>query len=250
MKTLTVINHKGGTGKSTIAAYTAQGLAKRGNRVLVIDTDHQQSLSDIVGIEGEAPSIMDVLEGKADISDAIKKAGIIDAIPSDERVALADIDIKGTGKEYRLKESLSPIADSYDYVVIDVAPHLGIMAINALTASDACIIPAPAEHLGLKGVLQLQKTLDRVRKKANPNLQIAGILLSRTNNRYAVGHSLAEVMKQAASIMNTRLFNTTIREAVAIKDAQAQGRSLYDVAPKAKVTQDFNEYIDELVGVL
>lgn len=248
MKTLTAINQKGGVGKTTTALATAQGLAARGYKVLFIDLDPQQNASTVLHVKGASPTSLDLLTGEAEAVDAIRQAGSLDAIPADPQAAHADKLLEGIGAEHRLKEALAPIASAYDFCIVDTPPALGTLTTNALTASDAAVIPAQADLFSLEGIGQLAGTLEAVKRYANPNLTIAGILLTRFNSRATLSRDIQETAEEAAQALGTSLFNSTIREGIAVKEAQAMKQSLYDYAPRAKVTQDFNGYIDELLG--
>lgn len=248
MKTLTAINQKGGVGKSTTALATAQGLAKKGYKVLFIDLDPQQNASFVLKVKGSEPTSLDVMTGEADIADAIQEAGGIDAVAADPQAAGADRILEGIGAEHRLKEALDPVASAYDYCVIDTPPALGILTTNALTAADAAVIPAQADIFSLEGVGQLAGTLEAVKRYANPSLTVAGILLTRFNGRATLSRDIREAAEGAAAALGTSVFDATIREGIAVKEAQAVQQSIFDYAPRAKVTQDFSEYLDELLG--
>lgn len=250
MKTLTAINQKGGVGKTTTAIATAHGLAKRGYRVLLVDLDAQQNASSVLQVKGKPPSSLDVLIGEAEAVEAIKSAGSIDAIASDAQAAHADKLLEGIGAEYRLKEALEPLEGTYDFCIVDTPPALGTLTINALTAADAAVIPAQADMFSLEGIGQLAGTLEAVKRYANPSLSIAGILLTRFNSRTTLSRDIAEAAEEAAAALGTTLFESTIREGIAVKEAQAMKQSLFDYAPRAKVTQDYSAYVDELLGRL
>lgn len=248
MKTLTAINQKGGVGKSTTALATAHGLAKRGYKVLFIDLDPQQNASSVLQVKGQAPTSLEVLTGDATIEEAIQEAGELHAIPADPQAAHADKLLEGIGAEHRLKEALAPIASAYDFCVIDTPPALGQLTMNALTASDAAVIPAQADIFSLEGIGQLAGTLEAVKRYANPDLTIAGILLTRFNGRATLSRDIQEAAAEAAGALGTSVFDATIREGIAVKESQMMKQSLFDYAPRAKVTHDFSDYVDELLG--
>ena len=131
---------------------------------------------------------------------------------------------------------------------MDTPPALGILTINALTACDSVIIPAQADIYSLQGVEQLAETIKPVKKYTNPTLTIEGILLTRYSPRSVLSREVAELAEQLAAKLGTRLFKTTIREAIAVKEAQISQRSLFSYAPKAKVTEDYSRFIAEILG--
>ena len=246
MKTLTVINQKGGVGKTTTALCTAHGLAAEGSRVLLVDLDPQQNASSVLRVKGERPTSLDVLTGAAEAKEAARNGGTVDAMPADPHAAHADKLLEGVGSEHRLREALAALDDDYDFIVIDTPPALGTLTANALTASDAAIIPAQADIFSLEGIGQLAATIGAVKKYANPGLGIAGILLTRFNGRTTISRDIREAAEEAAEALGTSLFAATIREGVAVREAQAMKQSLFEYAPRAKVTQDYCAYVREL----
>ena len=167
---------------------------------------------------------------------------------ANKALAGADAFIADTGKEYRLKEALDGIKGQYDYIIVDTPPALGILTVNALTACDSVIIPAQADIYSLQGIEQLAETMKPVKKYCNPALKIEGILLTRYSPRSVLSREVAELAEQLAAKLNTKLFKATIREAIAVKEAQISQQSLYSYAPKAKVTEDYTALINELIS--
>lgn len=243
-----VINQKGGVGKSTTAATLAAGLTLKGYRTLCIDLDAQGNLTYTAGAKTDGATALGVLTGEVKPKDAIQRTASGDIIAASKSLAGADAFITDTGKEYRLKEALETIKDNYDYVVIDTPPALGILTVNALTACNSVIIPAQADIYSLQGIEQLADTMKPVKKYCNHDLTIAGILLTRYSPRSVLSKEVAELAGQLAAKLGTKLFNTTIREAVAVREAQISQQTLYSYAPKAKVTEDYTSFINELIG--
>jgi ATPases involved in chromosome partitioning len=188
-----------------------------------------------------------VLTREVKIADAIQKTNSGDLIAANKALAGADAFIADTGKEYRLKEALENIEGQYQYIIIDTPPALGILTVNALTVCHSVIIPAQADIYSLQGIEQLADTMKPVKKYCNPNLKIAGILLTRYSSRSVLSREVAELAEQLADKLGTKLFKTTIREAIAVKEAQISQQSLFDYAPKAKVTEDYRAFIEELL---
>jgi len=247
MKIITVTNQKGGAGKTTTAATLAAGLSLKGFKTLLIDLDPQGNLTYTAGAKTGGATALGVLTGEVKPEDAIQHTGGGDIIASSKALSGADAFIKDTGKEYRLKEALESLQGAYDFCIVDTPPALGILTINALTACDSVIIPAQADIYSLQGVEQLAETIKPVKKYCNPSLQIAGILLTRYSPRSILSRDVAELAEQLAAKLGTRLFKTTIREAIAVKEAQISKRTLYEYAPKAKVTEDYTALIEELL---
>ena len=244
---IAVTNQKGGTGKTTTAEALLYGLALRGLTTLAIDLDPQGNLSYSTGAKTDGATILGVLTKEVKVKDAIQHTASGDIIPASRSLAGADSFIKGTGREYRLKESIALAAEEYDYIVIDTPPALGILTVNALTACDKVIIPAQADVYSLQGIEQLAETIEPVRKYTNPKLTIGGILLTRYSPRSVLGREVAELTDQLATKLGTKLYHTTIREAIAVKEAQISQKALFEYAPTANVTEDYRSFIEELL---
>lgn len=246
-KTLAVINQKGGVGKSTTAATLTAGLSLKGYSTLLIDLDAQGNTSYTAQANTDGATILGVLAGEVTAKAAIQHTASGNIIPASKALAGADAFIADTGKEYRLKEALEPIKGEYDYIVLDTPPALGILTINALTACESVIIPAQADIYSLQGIEQLAETMKPVKKYCNPALEIEGILLTRYNPRSVLNREIAETAGRLARKLGTRLFKTAIREGIAVKEAQINQQTLFDYAPKAKVTDDYRRFITELL---
>lgn len=244
---LAIINQKGGVGKSTTAEALLYGLSLKGFSCLAIDLDAQGNLTYTTGARTDGATALGVLAGEVKARDAIQKTISGDIIPASKALAGADAFIKETGKEYRLKEALEDIAGLYDYIIVDTPPALGILTINALTACDSVVIPAQADIYSLQGIEQLAETIKPVRKYTNPKLQIAGILLTRYSPRSILSREVAELAGQLAERLGTKLFTATIREAIAVKEAQISQKPLFEYAPTANVTEDYRAFINELL---
>lgn len=242
---IAVTNQKGGVGKSTTSMALGAGLSLRGLKTLLIDLDAQGNLSYTAGMESGLSS-MDVLMGE-DIKKAINRGGINDIIPSSPALATADLAINQTGKEYRLREALLPILGDYDYIILDTPPALGILTVNALTAANSAIIPAFADIFSLQGIGQLYSTIEAVRKYTNPALLIRGILLTRFNPRAVLSRDMRELLNQTAEQLGTKVFDTYIRDGIAVKEAQAVRTDLFSYSPASTTAQDYSRFIDELL---
>lgn len=243
----TVNNQKGGVGKTTTSHALAAGFATKGKKVLLIDADPQANLSLSVGAEINRPTIYDVLQGKVSVGDAIQQIGELDVIPSNILLSGADMEFTKTGREFLLREALEPIVDQYDYVVIDTPPSLGILTVNSLTASDKVIIPMTADIFALQGMDQLGATIQQVKKWTNPNLEIAGILLTKHSSRTILSRDLAETIEVTAQNMGTKVFDTKIREGIAMREAQSQQSDIFAYAPNSNPGLDYALLIDEIL---
>ena len=246
MKTIAIVNRRGGVGKTATAHAIGAGLALRGYKVLFVDIDSQCNLTYDTGAKEKPPTSMEVLSGTATAEEALQDIPDGAIIPASPSLAVADTMINGTGKEYRLKEALAPIAGQYDYIIIDTPPALGVLTVNALTACDSVIIPAQAEVHSLQGIGLLYETIKAVKKYTNPALTIKGILITRYNNRAILQRDMRANLEATAQEMGTKVFTTPIRECNAIKEAQATQNNIYTYAPRSNATADYTAIINEI----
>lgn len=241
---IAVINQKGGVGKSTTAHALGAGLALDGARVLFVDLDAQGNLTYSLNAGGQLPSAMDVMEGESAES-AIESMDKWDCVASSPSLSGSDKVLTATGKEYRLREALEPLASRYDYVIIDTPPALGILTVNALTAATVAVIPSQADIYSLQGIGQLHGTLEAIRRYTNPKLRVGGILLTRYSARAVLSRDIADMIQDTAQRLGTRLFDTRIRECVALKEAQAQREDIFTYAPKSNAAEDYAAWVVE-----
>lgn len=244
MKILAVINQKGGVAKTTTAAAIGAGLTARGYKVLFIDMDAQGNLTAAVGAINQLNTVFDLLTGQAPMPQVTSQS---DILPSSPKLATADMVITQTGKEHRLQEVLSGLSLSYDFAIIDTPPALGILTVNALTAANAALVPAQADFFSLQGISQLYGTVDAVRKYCNPALKIAGILLTRYNSRAVLSREVRDLLGQTAAGLHTQLYETVIRECMALKEAQARRQSIFQYAPRSNGAKDYDALINEIL---
>jgi chromosome partitioning protein len=245
--TISLANQKGGVGKSTTAQALWAGLHLKGYRVLLIDIDPQGNTTYTVGITSTTSTAYELLTRKAHVKDTIVNTPNGDIIPSNKQLIKLDLELISTGKEYKLKEALETVKEEYDFIVIDTPPALGILTVNALTASDNLIIPAQAEIYSLQGIGDLYDTINAVKKYCNPNLKIKGILLTRHNSRTILSRDMFELIGDIARQINTFVYKTIIREGVVIKEAQASQRDIFTYSFKSNVSKDYLSFINEFL---
>lgn len=246
-KIIAVINQKGGVGKSTTAGALATGLKDKGHTALLVDLDAQQNLSYTAKADCTAKSSMDVMTGTATAKDAVQHTAFADIIPAGPTLAAADLMLKDTGKEYRLKEALAGIAGDYEYIILDCPPALNVLTINAMTAAGGILIPAQADIYSLQGLGAIIQTAGTVKKYCNSNLAILGVLVTRYNARTVLSRDMLEMMETNAGKLNIKVFETKIRECTAIKEAQAMRQNLFAYAPKSNAAKDYGAFISELI---
>ena len=244
MKTIAIVNRKGGVGKTATAQALGAGLMKKGYHVLFVDLDSQTNLSYALDASGD-PSALEVLTGEATATDAIRHTEQGDIIPGSDTLAGADAIIKDTGKEYRLKEALEGL--EYDYAIIDTPAQLGTLTINALTAAGGVIIPVQADIYSLQGIGQLNQAITAVKKYCNRDLVIMGILITRYNARAVISRDMQSNLEEVAGQLHTKLYKTPVRECISIKEAQARQQDIFTYAPRSNAAQDYTAFINEFL---
>lgn len=251
-KVIILANAKGGVGKSSSSTALAAFLTERGYRTLLIDCDTQCNSTDTYRAVTEgAATIYDVLldESRIGISEAIRHTECGDILAGDSLLRQADEKLKGcVDGLYRLADVLEGF-EEYDYIIIDTAPAMNSILHNCLIAADEVIIPVTADRYALQGLSQLFETIRAIRKRQNPRLTVAGLLLTKYNGRANLSREVRASLEDVAESMNTKIFNTAIRECIKVKEAQARKMLLTDYAPKCTAAEDYNRLADELIGV-
>lgn len=249
-KVVAIANRKGGVGKTATAQALGAGLRRRGYRVLFIDLDSQSNLTDAlrVDVDKVEASSLDVLEGNSEASETILQTEGGDLLPATPQLATADKVIDGVGKEYRLKKALQTIARRYDYIIIDTPPALGVLTINALTASNCVVIPAQADLYSLTGIEQLYSTIEAVQHYTNRKLEIDGILITRYVARSIISQDMRSNLEEVAGIIKSKVYTTAIRECIAVKEAQATHTDIYSYSKKSNASKDYEAFIEEFLG--
>ena len=241
-KVISLVNQKGGVGKTTTSINLASSLGHLDKKVLLIDLDSQSNTTTGVGIEKAKikRSTYDVIMGACDIKDAIIKTPFknLSVIPSVIDLAGAEIELMQISSQNRdfvmteqLKNQIETIRDRYDYILIDCPPALGILTLNALCASNSVLIPIQCEFYSLEGVNLLLKTILKVQKGVNPNLEIEGVLLTMLDGRTLLG---LEVVEDVRKFFNEKVFSTIIPRLVKLVEAPSHGKPIIEYDPKSK----------------
>lgn len=251
MRITTITNQKGGVGKTTTAHALATGLVQNGKAVLLVDMDPQANATYIAKADENLPGIYELLRTAAK-EEALPTSFIqhtqqCDILSSNLSLAGADLEFNVQGREYLLKEILATYASAYEYVIIDTPPTLGILTINALTACDDVLIPMGAEILSIKGLSQLYKTILRTRKHSNEKLQIAGLLVTRYNPRTLLSRDLHGKIQEFSESIDGAIYQSVIREGVAVREAQINRESIFTYAPKSNPAVDYAAFIQEYI---
>ena len=247
MKKIAIANRKGGVGKSTTAAALMAGLSLKGHKVLGIDLDGQRNLTRSIGAEPETNSIMDVLTGRIEPKEAVQKTSSGFLIPSSKALSGADVILTQKGKDVLLREALKELEETFDFCIIDAPPALGILTVNALCAADCVIIPAQADIFSLEGIGDMEELIAPVKEKRNGRLTVQGILLTRYSPRSILSRDAAKLAEEMAGRLGTFLYKATIRESIIVKESQISRKNLFEYAPKANVTKDYQQFIKEFL---
>lgn len=249
---VTYANMKGGVGKTTSAYATAVGLHRDGKRVLICDADPQANITNSAGIDilHVGRTLRDIFCGR-DIRDGIYyiRDGL-NLVTAGIEMINADRMFPGMGREYLLRRALQPVMDSYDYIIIDTSPYLGLLTTTALVASDIVIIPTTADAYSLLGVQQLQGLIDNVRESPyNPRLRIGGLLVTMYNDRTVLSRVIEDSLQETARGLGTLVYKTRIRRSQAIQDAQYLQEDVYQ-GGKSKAAEDYRDFLAEFMDEL
>ncbi len=232
---LTIANQKGGVGKTTTAVNLAASLAASERRTLLVDVDPQGNAGSALGVRRDdtEKSIYEVLLDGLPLADAIRKTELkfLDLVPASRHLVGAELELAGLDhREYRLKRAVDPVAPSYEYVVIDCPPSLGLLTVNGLVAAQGVLIPLQCEYYALEGLADVLRTIELVKGAANPGLKVDGILLTM----FAANNLANQVAEEIRRTFNEQVFETVIPRNVRLSEAPSHGKPvlLYDVASK------------------
>lgn len=247
MKTISILNHKGGVGKTTTSASVSAGLTRLGYRVLTIDIDGQANLSQSLGIGLQEPNIYTALKEQKSLP-IYKNSEGLSVVPSTLDLQAAELELASEpGRELILKRLIGSEAGNYDFVVIDCPPSLGILTLNALTASDYIIIPLEAETLALQGMAKLLSIIEKVQQRLNDRLSILGILVTKYDGRKSLNKSVLEKVREH---FPAQIFSAQIRDNVSLAEAPAMGKDIFTYAPNSNGASDYASVCEEIVNRL
>ncbi len=254
-KIISLVNQKGGVGKTTTSINLAASIGKLGKKVLLIDLDPQGNTTTGLGInKGDIKySIYDVLNGSSEAKKGIVKTKFknLSIIPATINLAGLDIELVEKGyqnatfkKNEQLRNALANIQDNYEYIIIDCPPSLGLLTTNALVASDSVIIPVQCEFFALEGITQLLNTIIMTQTRLNPNLKIEGVLLTLLDSRTNLG---LEVVEEVRKFFKEKVFNTIIPRLIRLVEAPSHGEPINEYDPTSRAAEAYLNLAKEVL---
>jgi chromosome partitioning protein len=235
-KVISISNHKGGVGKTTSAINIGAGLNRLGKKVLLIDLDPQANLSQSLGLIDPEPNIYGAIRGEYELQPVEVVKGL-DVIPSTLDLSGAEVELSGeAGREYILRELIEPIRASYDYILIDSPPSLGLLTINAFTASDEVYIPLQAQYLALQGLTKLIEVIDKIKKRLNKELRVGGVFITQFDGRKVLNRDVKATIE---AHFKEAVFKTRVRDNIALAEAPSQGLDIFRYSPKSYGAEDY-----------
>ncbi len=246
---LAIANQKGGVGKTTTAVNLACALAQNGQRILLVDLDPQGNATMGAGVEKRTamPTAYQVLLEQADIPSSRLRSskGGFDVVPANRELSGSEIDmVEIESREFRLKTELAKVANEYDFVLIDCAPTLNLLTVNALAAADAVLIPMQCEYYALEGLTDLVATIKKVKQRLNPGIEIEGLLRVMYDPRSTLAQQVASELK---SHFGDKVFNTVIPRNVRLAEAPSHGLPGVVYDPASKGAQAYQELAREVL---
>ena len=250
-RVIALANQKGGVGKTTTSINLGACLAKLGQKVLLVDADAQGNATSGLGIRKAdiKADVYDVLVNEVPMTDVIIHTSRknLDIVPATIQLSGAEIELTSQmAREKRLADAVVPIRDSYDYILIDCPPSLGMLTINAFTACDTILIPVQSEYYALEGLSQLLNTIQLVQKHFNPNLKIEGVLLTMLDARTNLGNEVVEEVKR---FFKDKVYQTIIPRNVRLSEAPSHGMSIIDYDPSSRGAKEYMALAKEVLAV-
>jgi chromosome partitioning protein len=241
---ISLLNHKGGVGKTTSAINIGAGLVELGKKVLLVDLDPQANLTLSLGIPRQRVTIYEALRGESEPEPYTVRDNL-DVITSSLDLSGAEMElINEAGREYILREMFEPLTEIYDYIIIDCPPSLGLLTLNALTSCRFVIIPLQTEFLALQGLAKIKQVIDKVKFRLNKNLEIGGVVATMYDSRRILNRDVVDTIHK---YFGDKVFKTYIRDTVALAEAPAQRKDIFMYQPKSVGAKDYMSLCHEIL---
>lgn len=244
-KIISLLNHKGGVGKTTSAINIGAGLVELGKRVLLVDLDPQANLTLSLGIPRQPVTIYEAMRGESELVPFKVKEGL-EVIISVLDLSGAEMElINEAGREFILRELFEPLKEDFDFIIIDCPPSLGLLTLNALTSSDYVIIPLQTEFLALQGLAKIKQVVQKVKLRLNKKLQIGGVIATMYDSRKVLNRDVVETIKK---YFGKLVFETMIRDNVALAEAPAQRKDIFAYNRSSSGAEDYLSLCKEIIA--
>lgn len=243
-KIISLLNHKGGVGKTTSAINIAAGLAKLGKQVLLVDLDAQANVGLSLGIPRQKFTIYEALRGESELVPVNYKEGL-DVVTSSLDLSGAEMElINEAGREYILRELFDGVQDDYDFIILDCPPSLGLLTLNALTSSDFVYIPLQTQFLALQGLAKMKQVIDKVRFRLNKKLEIGGVIATMYDSRKVLNRDVVDTIKK---YFGEKVFKTLIRNNISLAEAPAQRMDIFTYSANSNGAKDYLSLCKEIL---
>ena len=245
MKTIAVSNHKGGVGKTTSTINIGAGLSRNGKKVLLIDLDPQANMTHSLGISEPEFTVYGSLKGDYELK-PVQITDNLFVIPSTLDLSGAEIELSSeVGRELLLNDLIEPLKKKFDFILIDCPPSLGLLTINALTASDEVYIPLQAEYLAMQGLTKLIEVVEKIKKKLNKKLSVGGVFITQYDQRKVLNRNVLEAIE---THFQNKVFKTKIRDNVALAEAPSEQKDIFSYNANTNGAEDYMNLEKEILS--